>query len=159
MLQQLVGQDDGKIDWTPGAVPMGSQIGLLAAFAVVKNQPYTAEIIRQHTTVVDGAKRLSEAHNIQRREAWANLEQRELGERKMHGIVVQGCRTTGTTGGSRPITVVIETWQSPMLRIQLSTERDSDGNESRMEITRLRLGEPDLSKFLPPEHYKVVTER
>jgi hypothetical protein len=91
---------------------------------------------------------------------WAKLEQQELGERKKHGVVVQGCRTIGTTGGTRSITVVIETWQSPVLRIQLlSTEQDSDGNESRMEVTQLRIGEPDLSKFLPPEHYKVVTAR
>ena len=217
-------------EWTPGAIPMGSQIGLYTAFPIVKDQPYTAEIVRQQTTVLlDGTRGLSEAHTVARRDSsgrlldellasphvkhndtefytnhhflmndpvrllslqwgdgsrtvsvssihvppatsssdysaacpptfgYATVEQQPLGERRMHGVLTLGCRTTAQTTGEHPITVTIETWQSPTLRIPLlTTEQNSDGWESRMEVISLELGEPDLAMFQPPGDYKIV---
>jgi hypothetical protein len=58
------------------------------------------------------------------------------------------------------ITVIIETWRSPVLGILLlTTEHDSDGRESRTAVTRLDLGGPDLAKFEPPQNYKVIRSK
>lgn len=219
-------------EWTPGAVPMGSRIGPLAAFPVIKGQPYTAEVLQQRTTVLkDGTKRLAEARNVHRRDSggrlldeqlpsphvklgdgetftqhtfvlvdpvgmlltqwdddtqtvvvgsirsqqplmdnfdgpcpptsgYAKVEQKDLGERLIHGVVAVGCRTTAATGGERPITVLIETWRSQVLHIPLlTTEHESDGTESRTEVIRLDLGEPDETKFEPPQEYKYIKGR
>jgi hypothetical protein len=88
---------------------------------------------------------------------YATVEQKDLGERVIHGIAATGCRTTAATNGEHPITVVIETWRSQVLRIPLlTTEHESDGSESRAEVTRLDLGEPDQTKFEPPREYKYI---
>lgn len=220
------------VEWTPDAMPMGSQIGLLAAFPIVKGRPYTAEIMRQQTTVLtDGTTRLAESHNIQRRDSigrlldeqlasphvkignsesftlhafvlddpiklisvqwhedsreliispiqvpptctvkrsghcpvvsgYSNLQQTDLGERTLVGVVAVGCRTVGVTNGPTPITVTIETWRSEELDIPLlRVEHDSNGGESRLEVTRLETDEPDPNYFRPPQGYRVVTTR
>jgi hypothetical protein len=233
VLQPFMLRAQIETDWTPGAVPMGSHIGLRAAFPVIKGRPYTADVVQQQTTVLlNGTKRLDEARNIQRRDArgrlldeqlpsphvkldgseiftqhafvlddpdsmlsmqwdddsrtlvvgsipaspawsrntsdphcpatsgYAEEQQRDLGERTMQGVVAVGCRISGRTNGERGITVIIETWRSPVLGIPLlTTEHDSDGRESRIEVTRLDLGEPDLAKFQPPQDYKVIRSK
>jgi hypothetical protein len=230
VLQPLMLWARSQTDWTPGAVPMGSHIGLLAAFPVIKGQPYTADVVQQQTTILkNGTKRLDEAHNIHRRDSngrlldeqlpsphvnlddsevstqhsfalddpdsmlftqwddqsrtvvvgsipvsrassrnssephcpgasgYADEEQRDLGERTMQGVVAVGCQIAGKTNGEPRISVLIETWRSPVLGIPLlTTEHDSDGHELRTEVTRLDLGEPDLAKFQPPQDYKVI---
>src|ERR1019366_1834369 len=230
VLQPLILRAQSQTDWTPGAVPMGSHIGLLAAFPVIKGQPYTADVVQQQTTVLlNGTKRLDEARNIHRRDSrgrlldeqlpsphvklddsevftqhafvlddpdsmlsmqwdddsrtlvvgsipaspqwsrnrydphcpatsgYAEEEGRDLGERTMQGVVAMGCRIAGRTNGEPRSTVVIETWRAPLLGIPLlTTEHDSDGRESRTEVIRLALGEPDLAKFQPPQDYKVI---
>jgi hypothetical protein len=88
---------------------------------------------------------------------YATVEQKDLGERVIHGVAATGCRTTAATNGEHPITVVIETWRSQVLRIPLlTTEHESDGSESRTEVVRLDLGEPDQTKFEPPQEYKHI---
>jgi hypothetical protein len=73
----------------------------------------------------------------------------------MHGLDAVGCRTTGVTTGEHSITVVIETWRSRALHIPLlTTEHESNGTESRMEVTSIVIGEPDQTKFEPPQEYK-----
>jgi hypothetical protein len=229
LLQPLNVRSQANSEWTPGAVPMGSHIGPLAAFPAIKGQPYTAEVLQQQTIVLqDGTKRLAEAHNIHRRDStgrlldeqlpsphvkvsdgetftqhgfvlvdpvsmrsmqwdddsrtvvvisirsqpplmdnfdapcpptsgYATVEQKDLGERVIHGVAATGCRTTAATNGEHPITVVIETWRSQVLRIPLlTTEHESDGSESRTEVVRLDLGEPDQTKFEPPQEYKHI---
>src|SRR5215469_2649122 len=65
--------------WTPGAIPMGSQIGPPAAFPVIKGHPYTAEVVQQQTTaLMDGTKRLDEARNIHRRDSGGRLLDEKL---------------------------------------------------------------------------------
>jgi len=218
--------------WTPGAIPMGSQIGPGAAFPVIRGQPYTAEVLQQQTTVLtDGTKRVAEARNVHRRDSrgrlldeklpsphvkigegevftqhgfvlvdpvglsssqwdddtrtvvvssiraqqaqvdnfdrpcpassgYATVEQQELGERIIHGAVAVGCRTTATTAGEHQIAVLIETWRSKALHIPLLTiEHQSNGAESRTEVIGLDLGEPDETKFEPPQQYKHMVGR
>lgn len=232
LLQPLNVRAQTSTGWTPGAVPMGSQISPLAAFPAIKGQPYTAEVLQQQTTVLlDGTKRLAEAHNIHRRDSggklldeqlpsprvklgdgetftqhrfvlvdpvsmlwmqwdddsrtvvvssihaqqrlmdnfdapcpavsgYAKVEQQDLGDRMIDDIDAVGCRTTGVTTGEHPITVVIETWRSQALHIPLlTTEHGSNGTESRMAVTNLDLGEPDQTKFEPPQEYKHIMVR
>jgi hypothetical protein len=85
------------------------------------------------------------------------VEQKDLGERVIHGVAAAGCQTTAATNGEHSITVIIETWRSQLLHIPLLiTERESDGSESRTEVVRLDLGEPDHTKFEPPQEYKHI---
>ncbi|HSY66968.1 MAG TPA: hypothetical protein VK829_20430 [Terriglobales bacterium] len=91
---------------------------------------------------------------------YATVEQKDLGERVIHGVVAAGCRTTAATNGEHPITVVIETWRSQVLHIALlTTEHESDGFESRTEVIRLDLGEADQTRFAPPQEYKHIVGR
>jgi hypothetical protein len=79
LLQPLGVPSQTNPEWTPGAVPMVSQIGLLAAYPVIKGQPYTAEVLQQRTTVlVEGTTRLAEAHNIHRRDSGGRLLDEKL---------------------------------------------------------------------------------
>jgi hypothetical protein len=88
---------------------------------------------------------------------YATVEQKDLGERVIHGVAAAGCRTTAATNGEHPITLVIETWRCHVLHIPLlTTEHESDGSESRTEVIRLDLGEPDQTKFEPPQEYKRI---
>jgi hypothetical protein len=85
-----------------------------------------------------------------------------LGERVLHGVIAKGCRSGSTKAeGVR----AFETWRSEKLRIELLTlatypDGTNDGirsltlTESRMEVTRLDLGEPDQTHFEPPPGYK-----
>jgi len=91
---------------------------------------------------------------------YATVEQKDLGERVIHGVAAAGCQTTAATSGEHSITVVIETWRSEVLHIPLLiTEHESDGSESRTEIIHLDLGEPDQTKFGPPQEYKHINWR
>jgi hypothetical protein len=85
------------------------------------------------------------------------VEQKDLGERIIDGVPAAGCRTTAAINGEHSITVVIETWRSQLLHIPLLiTEHESDGSEFRTEVVRLDLGEPDHTKFEPPQEYKHI---
>lgn len=230
LFQQPTLRAQTATEWTPGAVPMGSQIGPYAAFPVIQGQPYTAEVVQQETVIRKDGKRLGEAHNIHRRDSdgrlldeslpsppvntgggvvrhgftlvdpvqmllmqwndsthtavissmhvqlpfqdnfqrfpcpnvggWVKVEQQELGERMIQGVIAAGCRTTGVSHSDPPRRVVIETWRSQVLGVTLlSIRHDSDGNESRAEVRRLDLGEPELTKFEVPQEYKRITAR
>jgi hypothetical protein len=88
---------------------------------------------------------------------YAIVEQKDLGERVIHGVAAAGCQTTAATNGEHSITVVIEIWRSQVLHIPLLiSEHESDGSESRTEVVRLDLGEPDQTKFEPPQEYKHI---
>jgi hypothetical protein len=79
LLQPLKIRSQTNSEWTPDAVPMGSHIGPLAVFPVIKGQPYTAAVLQQQTIVLqDGTKRLAEAHNIHRRDSTGRLLDEQL---------------------------------------------------------------------------------
>ena len=80
----------------------------------------------------------------------------DLGFRTILGVRTHGCRRTVASDGN---TIVTETWFSPRLRIVLLQEsHDSHGEQSRLEVTDLVLGEPDPSWFQPPLEYQRVGE-
>jgi len=85
-----------------------------------------------------------------------------LREHVLHGVIAEGCRSGPTTAERGR---AFETWRSKKLRIELLTITNyPDGTddeirgltltESRMEVTRLDLGEPDQTHFEPPPGYK-----
>ncbi len=64
---------------TPGALSMGSSLGFAAAFPVVKNEPYTASVVTQDTTIgPDGKQTLHEALNIHMRDSSGRLRDEQL---------------------------------------------------------------------------------
>ena len=56
---------NAQMQRTPGALAMGSSLGFTAAFPVVKNEPYTANVVTQHMDIgPSGERALHEALNI-----------------------------------------------------------------------------------------------
>lgn len=240
-LLQLAGKAQrAQPERTPGALVMGSSLTFAAAFPVVKDEPYTANVLTQHIqSTSDGKKNIHEAFNIRMRDSAGRLRDEQLasppdsqggfvqagvqvidpvamqnlrwnmdsktvfvaaipvrfsscrqspilncalrtsaeraagsisnpgqsqdvyedlGERTIQGIRVTGCRITRTysskPGSSEPDSVVIETWASPELQINLlTTERYSDGTERLTKLSFIHRTEPDPALFHVPEGY------
>ena len=70
-----------------------------------------------------------------------------LGTRVIDGVTAEGQRSNGR--------LVIETWTSPELKLELES-RSSNGYSSR--LTNLTRQEPDPSLFRPPSDYRIVDE-
>jgi len=89
------------------------------------------------------------------------VENEELGERVMEGLVVEGSRTTTTTpvgrmGNDKPLTSVQELWFSPSICRVISRRSSSQGEELTSELTDITTAEPDSSLFQVPPDYKIV---
>ena len=70
---------NAQIQRTPGALSMGSSLGFGAAFPVVKNEPYTANVVMQDTDIgPDGKKTIHEALNINVRDSAGRLRDEQL---------------------------------------------------------------------------------
>jgi hypothetical protein len=87
-----------------------------------------------------------------------------LGNDSMLGVEVAGSRTTavypvGSRGNDQPITVVIETWWSNDLHIDMLRKQD-DPRTGLVEwrVTQIERAEPDAALFVVPADY-AVTER
>jgi hypothetical protein len=87
-----------------------------------------------------------------------------LGNDSMLGVEVTGSRQTivypvGSRGNDQPITVVIETWRSNDLRIDMLRKQD-DPRTGVVEwrVTQIDRVEPDASLFQVPADY-TITER
>ncbi|MGA3372689.1 MAG: hypothetical protein ABSC48_13115 [Terracidiphilus sp.] len=91
----------------------------------------------------------------------------ELGTTTIQGMEARGKRVTMTTeagavGNDQPIVKTTETWYStasdpiPMLLLRRVSD-DSQSGKSTYELVSMTLGEPDLSRFQPPEDYKIDT--
>lgn len=70
-LLPLAGEaQEAQPERTPGALVMGSSLTFAAAFPVVKGEPYTANVLTQHTqSTPDGKKTIHEAFNIRMRDS------------------------------------------------------------------------------------------
>lgn len=70
-LLQLAGKaQEAQPERTPGALVMGSSLTFAAAFPVVKDEPYTANVLMQHIqSAPDGKKSIHEAFNIYMRDS------------------------------------------------------------------------------------------
>jgi hypothetical protein len=80
----------------------------------------------------------------------------KLGRQSIEGVGAEGTRRTfrGPVNSGRPA-LVVETWESPELKITLLT-KSSNGYTSTM--TPLSRSEPDAALFRPPADYSVVDE-
>ena len=104
--------------------------------------------------VVD-CTRLSTAHNASRK---GQAEYEDLGNDKIEGIPVKGCRITRTLTGkpdsNQPETSITEIWASPELQIDLLvTEHYSNGTERLTKLSNIIREEPDPALFRIPEGY------
>jgi hypothetical protein len=224
---------NAQIQRTPGALSMGSSLGFGAAFPVVKNKPYTANVVTQNTSIgPDGKKTIHEALNVHMRDSAGRLRDEQLatppdvigtftqaqmhvidpvsmqdiqwfpetktflmstipaafaayggqrivecaglakihnakrgqaecdnlGDDKIEGIPVKGCRITQTLRGipdsNQPETSITEIWTSPELQIDLLvTEHYSNGIERLTRLSNIIREEPDPALFRIPEGY------
>jgi len=225
---------NAQIQRTPGALSMGSSLGFGAAFPVVKNEPYTANVVMQDTDVgPDGKKTIHEALNIHVRDSAGRLrdeqlatppdaigsftkaqlhiidpgsmediqwfpetetflkgtipaastayggqrivdcarlstahnashqdqaEYENLGDGKIEGIPVKGCRITRTLPGKSdsapPETSITEIWASPELQIDLlMMEHYSNGTDRLTRLSNIIREEPDAALFRIPDGY------
>ena len=70
---------NAQMQRTPGALAMGSSLGFTAAFPVVKNEPYTANVVTQHVNMgPNGERTLHEALNIHVRDSAGRLRDEQL---------------------------------------------------------------------------------
>lgn len=82
-----------------------------------------------------------------------------LGKRDIEGVVAEGTRTTseipvGQIGNDRPITIVMETWNSPELQtVVSSTTLDPMNGDSSYRLTNINRSEPAPSLFQVPADY------
>jgi hypothetical protein len=84
-----------------------------------------------------------------------------LGKRNIEGVVAEGTRTTseipvGQIGNDRPITIVMETWNSPELQtVVSSTTADPMNGDSSYRLINVNRAEPAPSLFQVPPDYTV----
>ncbi|HWE87362.1 MAG TPA: hypothetical protein VG267_20620 [Terracidiphilus sp.] len=230
---------NAQMQRSPGALAMGSNLGYSAAFPVVKNEPYTANVVIQDKSIgPDGKKTIHEALNIHMRDSAGRLRDEQvatspdalgsftqaqvhiidpvsmqdiqwfpetktfligtipavsaahggqriadcsgpakvnntnpgqaryesLGDDKIEGIPVKGCRITRTLSGNQhsnqPETSITEIWASPELQINiLVIERYSDGIERQTKLSNITREEPDQALFRIPEDYTDALKR
>jgi hypothetical protein len=81
----------------------------------------------------------------------------------IEGLLAEGRRRTtiipaGEDGNPEPFSLVIETWDSPDLRVTLlQKSNDPRGGEAITRLTNIDRSEPDPSFFQPPPDYQVVS--
>lgn len=79
-----------------------------------------------------------------------------LGSQLIEGVAADGTRKElRGPGGSGPVVMTVETWESPELKLTLLL-KSSNGYTSR--LTNLSRSEPDPSLFQPPTGYTVVDD-
>jgi len=87
-----------------------------------------------------------------------------IGSKVIHGIQVQGRRTTVTTppsdqGNTQPSVVVHEWWISTTLGVVVADMKDDPvQGHVEMELENFTIGEPDPSVFQPPAGYTVIDQ-
>lgn len=88
-----------------------------------------------------------------------------LGTDSMLGVEVTGSRITsvypvGSRGNDQPLTIVIETWRSTELRIDMLRKQD-DPRSGVVEwrVTQIDRTEPDSSLFQVPSDYEILVRQ
>jgi hypothetical protein len=85
-----------------------------------------------------------------------------LGTRQIEGVTVNGTRRTetipvGTIGNDRPITITDERWESPDLRVLVSSQHhDPRTGDVEYRLTNISRAEPPAHLFTIPADYEVV---
>jgi hypothetical protein len=92
----------------------------------------------------------------------AEVDAEDLGTQTMEGVMVTGTRTTktipaGRIGNEKPISIVIEVWNSPELKMVVMSKRsDPRMGEQTFRLTNIVRAEPDASLFTVPGDFKVI---
>lgn len=85
-----------------------------------------------------------------------------LGTRQIEGVTVNGTRRTetipvGTIGNDRPITITDERWESPDLKVLVSSQHhDPRTGDVEYRLTNISRAEPPAHLFTIPAEYEVV---
>lgn len=93
------------------------------------------------------------------------MRREAIGSKSIDGLAVEGTRETLTFapqafGNDKPVVVTKEYWYSPQLQVNLLVTRNDPRNGTqRLEVTELKLGEPEADWFTVPDGYRVVAER
>jgi hypothetical protein len=89
----------------------------------------------------------------------------DLGEQKMEGVTVHGCRVTNLVTQSAnpdfpvPYSVVDETWAAPDLAVAiLHTHTDRDTVDLIERLDNIVQAEPDIAMFTPPDNFRVYDQ-
>lgn len=91
-------------------------------------------------------------------------EGESLGAKTINGVTALGMRISrtipeGQEGNDRPLTVILEYWYSPELKIDvLRIDNDPRKGMSTTELTDIDRGEPDPALFLVPDGYTIKHE-
>jgi hypothetical protein len=94
----------------------------------------------------------------------ANMKTESLGTQNIEGVSAEGTRTTitipaGEIGNEQPINIVIESWFSPELKVQvLRKHNDPRNGEMIYRLTNINRTEPDHSLFEVPADYTVKVD-
>ncbi len=103
----------------------------------------------------------TQGRSTRKRQA-GQLEEEDLGTRKVNGVEATGRRTketipAGAIGNRQPIVSVTETWTSTALKVPVLSKRsDPRFGDSTVQLTQIALGEPDPSLFQVPEGYRLT---
>ena len=85
-----------------------------------------------------------------------------LGSRQIEGVNANGVRRTetipaGTIGNDRPITITDERWESPELKVLVSSDHhDPRTGDVKYRLTNINRSEPDGVLFTVPSDYAVT---
>jgi len=85
-----------------------------------------------------------------------------LGTRQMEGVTVTGTRRTetipaGRIGNDRPITITDERWESPELKVLVSSQHhDPRTGDVEYRLTNISRAEPPAHLFAVPADYQIV---
>lgn len=86
----------------------------------------------------------------------------QLGTRQMEGVMVTGVRRTetipaGRIGNDRPITITDERWESPELKVLVSSQHhDPRTGDVEYRLTNISRAEPPAHLFTVPADYQIV---
>lgn len=76
---QFIQAQDATPQWTPGALPMASSLTFAAAFPVVENEPYSANVFTQEIQrKTDGSVLIHESHNIYMRDSAGRIRDEQI---------------------------------------------------------------------------------
>jgi hypothetical protein len=99
---------------------------------------------------------------VERRQLNVPNAPESLGSRQMEGVSVNGTRRTetipaGRIGNDRPITITDERWESPDLKVLVSSQHhDPRTGDVEYRLTNISRAEPPAHLFTVPADYEMV---
>jgi hypothetical protein len=116
--------------------------------------------VRQGGPVVRGSRSGSASAGSEEGPA---LRYEPLGTREMNGLMVKGQRTTqtiavGAVGNDKPIVITTDTWESPKLRVLMSSRHtDPRTGVVDYQLTKIQQIEPGADLFVVPPGYMILS--